>query len=104
MIEGVLFENNSAAAGAGALEMNKCSGSLQTCVFVRNKVDAPSGRLLLTGSCAEGNAPSCVPVRSEPPGVWPSSKLQPSRWYCMMHLCSDHAKLHVMLEADAVSE
>lgn len=38
VMKGVLFENNTANAGAGALEMNQCSGDVQTCVFAKNKV------------------------------------------------------------------
>ena len=37
VLQGVLFENNTAQAGAGALEMNLCNGDVQTCVFAKNK-------------------------------------------------------------------
>ena len=40
VMQGVLFENNTAQAGAGALEMNLCSGDVQTCVFTKNKARA----------------------------------------------------------------
>jgi hypothetical protein len=48
VMQGVLFENNTAQAGAGALEMNLCNGDVQTCVFAKNKV------------CTSLHAPQCT--------------------------------------------
>jgi predicted outer membrane repeat protein len=35
------FENNSATAGGGALEMNQCKGNIDTCTFLKNKASLP---------------------------------------------------------------
>ena len=39
-IRGNAFENNTASSGAGGLELDLCSGAVEDCTFVKNKVTA----------------------------------------------------------------